>query len=205
MTRSLIAVVAVLLSPSAGLAQTAAPAGQTPLSPRIWIAAGAGFAAERTGCPTCPEDGVYADSYSFLLDAGLSVNKRVDVGMELMWVDLNVDGASHVKTLFILGVAQLRPWVEHGFFIRAAMGLAIAGNGLYNPYGPPLPPPYTTNALAIAYGAGWELKLNRKWGLQAYGMHHVAGLGELTMSDNTTLKNVVVNYWTVGGGIVFRR
>ena len=147
---------------------------------------------------------MYADSYSFVLDAGVSVNKRVDVGMELMWVDLNVDGASHVKTLFVLGVAQLRPWVQHGFFIRAAMGLGIAGNGLYNPYGPPLPPPYTTNALAIAYGAGWELKLNPRWGLQVYGTHHVAGLGELTTADST-LKNVVVNYWTVGGGIVFRR
>jgi hypothetical protein len=205
MTRSVTsAFVAVLLFPTVVLAQAAAPA-KPPLATRIWIAAGAGFSAERTGCPSCPEDGVYADSYNFIVDAGLSVNHRMDVGMELMWVDLNVDGASHVKTVFVLGVAQFRPWAEHGFYLRAAMGLGIAGNGLYNPYAPPLPPPYTTNALAIAYGAGWELKLNPRWGLQAYGTHHVAGLGELTKTDNTTLKNVVVNYWTVGGGIVFRR
>jgi len=204
MTRTLTAaIVAVLLFPEAALAQGAAPV-KPKFSPRIWVTAGAGYAAERTGCPSCPTDGVYADSYSFILDAGLSVNPRVDVGMEFMWVDLSVDGASHVNTAFILGVAQFRPWVEHGLFLRAAMGIAIAGNGLANP-NIPLKEPFTTNALAIAYGIGWEQKLKRRWGLQVYGMQHVAALGELIAADNTSIKNVVVNYWTVGGGIVFRK
>ena len=204
MMRMLIAAFgSVLLSASTAAAQTAAQA-LPPLSQRLWIVAGAGFSAARAGCPSCPEDGVYANSYSFLVDAGISVNPRVDVGIELMWVSLDVGDSSNVKTTFILGVAQFRPWVERGFFLRAGMGLGIAGNGLYNPDGPPLAPPYTTNALGIAYGAGWEVKVHRRWGLQIHGMHHVAAMGELTTIDGNSIKNVVGNYWTVGAAIVFR-
>ncbi len=206
MTRGLLAAwAAALLLPAAAYAQTPAPAPASPPAPyRVWIVAGPGFSAARAGCPKCDEDGVYANSYSFLVDAGLSVNQRVDVGIELAWVNLDVDGSSHIRTTFILGVAQFRPWVDRGLFLRAGMGLGIAGNGLFSPIGPPLAPPYTTNALGIVYGVGWEFKVARRWGIQVHGLHHVAALGELTTVDGTRIKNVVGNYWTVGGAVVIR-
>lgn len=201
---ALAAWVCGLLLPTSALAQTpAAATGPAPGS-RVWIVAGAGFAAARAGCPTCDREGVYTTSHSFLIDAGMRINPRVDAGIELFWVSLDVDGTAPIRTTFLLGVAQFRPWVDHGLFLRAGMGIGIAGNGLFNPIGPPLAPPYTTNALAIAYGIGWEFTVARHWGIQVHGMQHVAALGELTTTAGTSVKNVVGNYWTVGAAVVIR-
>jgi hypothetical protein len=198
------ALAAVLLLPSAAAAQAPGAPANPPPALRLWIVAGPGFSAARAGCATCDGDGVYATSYSFLVDAGLRVNPRVDVGIELFWVSLDVDGTEAVRTTFLMGVAQFRPWVDKGLFLRAAMGLGIAGNGLYSPIGPPLAPPYTTNALGIAYGVGWEFKVAGRWSIEIHGLHHVAALGELITTSGTSVKNVVGNYWTVGTALVIR-
>ena len=44
----------------------------------------------------------------------------------------------------------------------------------------------------------------QRFALQVHGTHHIAALGEVTIDDNTSLKNVLNNYWTVMVGIVFR-
>ena len=128
----------------------------------------------------------------------------MDAGLELYWVPLKVNDEDPIQTTFILGVVQMRPWTDHGLFLRAGMGIGIAGNGLYNPNGPALAPPYTTNALGIVYGVGWERMVNRRWGVQAHALHHVAALGELTTEAGERIRNVVGNYWTVGAAIVIR-
>jgi hypothetical protein len=84
------------------------------------------------------------------------------------------------------------------------MGLGFAGNGIWNPTGPALAPPYTTNALGVMYGIGWIFHRDRRWTVQANFTHHIAALGELATVNGTPVKNVVGNYWTSGMGIVFR-
>lgn len=201
-----IAWLALAVVPASASAQqpTPAPVPASPLAPRFWLVAGGGYAAVRAGCADCSLEGVYMQSYSILVDVGVRVTPRVDAGVELYWVPIKVEGQDPIKTTFVLGVMQMRPWVNRGFFIRAAMGLGIAGNGLYNPNGPPLPPPYTTNALGLAFGIGWEHRLNTRWAVQAHALQHVAGLGELTTASGEVIRNVVGNYWTVGGAIVIR-
>jgi len=218
MTRTLnmfrsAAVCCVLLSPVFAFAQQPSPS-PTPthslpplreaFSSRIWIVAGGGFAVARAGCADCDLEGIYHKSYSFLVDAGLAVTPRVDAGVELFYVSLKVNGEDAVRTSFILGVVQMRPWAEHGLFLKAGMGIGIAGNGLSNPGFPELAPPYTTNALGIVYGIGWELKVNKRWALQVQAQHHVAALGELHTVAGDVIRNVVGNYWSVGGAIVIR-
>jgi hypothetical protein len=202
-----IAIAGAMLAPRFASAQQPAspppvkPA--SPLAPRTWVVAGAGYAAARAGCTTC-DQGVVTQSYPILVDAGVRVTPRVDAGVELYWVRLKVNAEKPIQTTFVLGVVQMRPWVERGLFVRAGMGIGIAGNGLYNPNGPPLAPPYTTNALAIAFGVGWEHRINRRWAVQAHALQHVAALGELTTEAGERIRNVVGNYWTVGFGIVIR-
>lgn len=128
----------------------------------------------------------------------------MDAGVELFYVGIKINDEKPIRTSFILGVVQMRPWVEHGFFLKAGMGIAIAGNGLANPNFPELALPYTTNALGITYGIGWELKINKRWGLQAQAEHHVAALGEVHTVAGEVIRNVVGNYWSVGGAIVIR-
>jgi len=205
MTRAVAAaaVWCALLAPVSAFAQQPSPT-PNPLSPRIWIVAGSGFAAARAGCPTCEPEGVVTKSYPILVDVGVRVTPRVDAGIELYWVRLKVNDEAPIQTTFVLGLVQMRPWVDRGLFLRAGMGIGIAGNGLYNPNGPVLAPPYTTNALGIVYGVGWEHLINRRWALQAHALHHVAALGELTTEAGERIRNVVGNYWTVGFGIVIR-
>jgi hypothetical protein len=40
--------------------------------------------------------------------------------------------------------------------------------------------------------------------VQAFGSQHVAALGDLTTSEETTVENVVGNFWMVGAAIVIR-
>ena len=183
------------------------PKAPNPLSPKLWLVMGGGFAAARAGCfevEVCNPNGISIKSYSILLDVGVRATRRVDAGLELYWVPLKVNDEDPIKTTFVLGVVQVRPWTDKGLFLRAGMGLGIAGNGLFNPYGPLLKKPYTTNALGIVYGVGWEHMINRRWGVQAHALHHVAALGEVTTAADVRIRNVVGNYWTVGGAIVIR-
>jgi len=216
--RTTAIVLALLPGPAAAFAQTATepvakPPAETVAAPRrtagkwladrLWIVGGAGYASARAGCDTC-DQAVFSDSRSVTIIGGVHVTPRIEAGIETQWVALKVSGGDPMRTTFILGTAQLRPWVQHGFFLRTGMGIGIVGRGLYSPIGPALEPPYTTNALGLVYGAGWTFKVKNRWALQAHAMHYVASLGELALPNGTTMTNVVGNYWTVGMAIVVR-
>jgi hypothetical protein len=194
------------LGPVSASAQDAAPPAAAPAldGSRLWIVVGGGFSAARASCATCDRDGVFHRSKSLLIDAGIRVNEKVDAGVELFWVSSRIEKEDPVRTTFVLALAQIRPWHTQGFFMRAGMGIAFAGTGIYNPIGPALDFPYSTNALGIAYGAGWVFKPHRCWTVQVQGTHHVAAIGELTTTDGSTIRNVIGNYWTAGVAIVLR-
>ena len=201
-TRLLVALLILGAAPLDASAQT------TPVPPstgsRFWIVGGGGFSVARAGCAvTCDEAGVFAHSRSILLDAGLRVSPTVDAGVEMLWVSTRIADEEPILTTFILGIGQLRPWDRRGFFLRAGMGISFAGNGLYSPIGPPLAPPFTTNALGLMYGTGWIIGWDRRRTVQVNATHHVAALGEVTTTGEP-LRNVVGNYWTIGAALVIR-
>ena len=103
----------------------------------------------------------------------------------------------------VLGVAQFRPWEERGFFIKAGMGIAFVRNWVYDATND-VTPPYITNAMALTYGAGWEFRTGRRVGFQILGAHHIVALGDFKLTDETTVENVVGNFWSIGAGIVIR-
>ncbi len=212
----LVGVVLQLGSPARAQAQTAETPAQTapaktapvPLAPAVgskwWIVGGGGFSMARAGCATCDRAGVFTNSKSLFIDVGGRVNPRVDVGGEVMFVSARIEEEDPIRTTFILGIAQFRPWVDRGLYLRAGMGLAFAGNGLYSPFGPALAPPYSTNALGVTYGIGWIFRRDRRCAIQAAFSHHIAALGELSAVSGQTVKNVVGNYWTSGVAIAIR-
>ena len=64
-------------------------------------------------------------------------------------------------------------------------------------------PPFTSKALSVGIGAGWEWRVSPRFGVQVYGSQHVAALGDLR-ANNLLVENVVGNFWSLGGAIVFR-
>jgi len=184
---------------------------QNPPAPRAgskwWIVGGGGFSMARAGCATCSRAGVFTNSKGFFVDVGGRVSPRVDAGVEVMFVTARLDEDKTndpVRTTFIMAVAQFRPRLESGLYIRAGMGVGFAGNGLYSPFGPALAPPYSTNALGVTYGVGWIFRRERRLTFQANFAHHIAALGELQTVSGETVKNVVGNYWMSGAALVIR-
>jgi hypothetical protein len=174
------------------------------LQSKWWIVGGGGFSMARAGCATCGRSGVFKNTVGLFLDVGGRVGPRADVGVEVMFVRLRVEHEKSILTTFILGLGQFRPWKDKGLYLRAGMGVGFAGHGLYSPFGPKLAPPYSTNALGIAYGIGWIFRPERRVTLQANFSHHIAALGELSTVSGETVQNVVGNYWTSGMAVVIR-
>jgi len=183
----------------------APPKPATSSQSRYWVVGGVGFGAARAGCPECDRDGVSTKGRSLLVDAGFRATPRLDFGLELAYggSKLEANDDDPILTTFVLGVVQVRPWETRGFFFKTGMGAGIVGN-LRIPNGPQLTGTVTTNTLALVYGAGWVFKRERRFALQVHGTHHVAALGDVTLKDDTSIKNVLGNYWTVAVGIVFR-
>jgi len=191
----------VLAGPAFAQAQAAAP--QAPASEsRLWITAGAGSTTLKGDCTTCPGDARYNHTGGLLVNIGFRVNAKMDGGVELFWVPAETVGGETVRTTMLLGVAQFRPWDQHGFFLKAGMGIGFVKNFVYDATND-IYPPYTTNALALTYGAGWEFRTRSRVGFQVYGTQHIVALGDLTFNEGT-IENVLGNYWSVGASIVIR-
>lgn len=192
--------------PEAKNPATQAPERQTNPSKQSkwWIVGGGGFAMVRAGCATCSRTGVFTNSKGFFLDMGGRVNPRVDAGVEMTFVRGRVAGDDPILTTFIMGLAQFRPSMQRGLYLRAGMGVGFAGHGISSPFGPALAPPYSTNAMGVSYGIGWIFRRERRVTVQAAFSQHVAALGQVTLAGGETLKNVVGNYWTSGLAIVIR-
>ena len=177
----------------------------TPVFKRsLWIVGGGGFSVARASCATCDRAGVFSNTRSVVVDVGVRASQRVDAGVELLWVTSKIESEEPIRTTFIVGLAQFRPWVDKPFFLRAGMGVGFVGNGLWSPIGPALSPPFSTNALGVMYGIGWTIKTDKRFNLQIHLTQHVAALGELTTVSGSSLRNVVGNYWTIGTALVLR-
>jgi hypothetical protein len=205
------AMMVALTVPAAALAQVpSTPEVPVQTAPRVgskwWIVGGGGFSMARAGCADCSPAGVFTNSKGIFFDVGGRISPRVDAGVEVMFVTARLDDLDQdpVRTTFIMGIAQFRPKVERGFYLRAGMGVGFAGNGLYSPFGPELAPPYSTNALGVTYGLGWIFRRDRRWTVQANFAHHIAALGELATVSGATVRNVVANYWSSGVAIAIR-
>ena len=100
-----------------------------------------------------------------------------------------------------MGAAQYTPWPTRGFFLKAAVGMAFVRNFPYDGSG--TLPPATSKGLGFSYAAGWTFRQQARVGVQVFGAQHVAALGDFT-TGNTTINDVIGNYWSVGAAIVIR-
>jgi hypothetical protein len=139
-----------------------------------------------------------------LANIGVSLNSRADIGGEVMWVPSTTVSGETIRTTFVMAVGQFRFWKNRGFFVKGGGGMAFVRNWVVDLSGAGDPaPPFTSKALSVGIGAGWEWRLHPRFGVQVFGSQHVAALGDL-QANQTTIENVVGNFWTVGGAIVFR-
>jgi len=181
-------------------------AAQSPPQPsppgNVWIVAGGSSTTLLGDCTGCAAD-TYLHTGAVLGVIGKPITRRSDGGVEILWVPgISVSGGTvPIRTTFITGAFQFRPWMSKGFFVRFNVGIAFVRNWTVELNGQSAP--LTSKAFAVGIGAGWEWRLTRHFGAQIFGTQHAAALGDLT-SGETTAENVLGNFWSVGAGIVIR-
>ena len=184
-------------------APAAAPAPKTE-GVHPWIVIGGGYTSVLGDCPDCTQEPRYGSAGSFLANIGVSLNSRADIGGELMWVPSQTVSGETLRTTYVMAVGQFRFWKNSGFFVKGGAGMAFVRNWVVDlSGGSNTAPPFTSKALSVGIGAGYEWRLRPRFGVQVFGSQHVAALGDL-QANQTVIENVVGNFWTIGGAIVFR-
>jgi len=193
-------VLAVLVTAGlSGRAEAQTPSTSAPTS-GPWLVVGGGSTSLLSDCTDC-ENTNYVHTGSLLVDFGRAANPRFDFGVEFLWVPSKSSSGDYVRTAFVSGVVQFRPWKSKGFFIRGSSGMAFVRNWIVTPTISTADA--RSKAFALGLTAGWEWRANNHWGAQVFGAQHVAALGDLSTTFGT-IQNVVGNFWTVGGAIVIR-
>lgn len=188
-------------APAGVLAQTApaqvsTTAETTPAS-SFWLTAGGVFATVRGDCQTCEGDFPYRHNGGVMAEVGHRVNSRMDVGAEVFWTQVGT-ASGKARTTHIDAVAQFRPWASKGFFIKGGAGMAFVRNWV-DMTGDPI----NSKALSVVIGAGWVFRWTERFGFEVFGAQHAAALGDFQTGE-TTVNDVLINFWTVGAAIVIR-
>jgi hypothetical protein len=178
---------------------------QTPPTSRIWIAAGGASTTLQGACGEgCELESPYFHTGAVLGDIGYRVNPRMDAGVEIAWIPATSAAGDDIRSTFIIGVAQFRPWESKGFSVKGGMGMAFVRNWVYDfSGGGGSNPPFTSKALGLTYSAGWTFRHTQRVSVQVFGAQHVATLGDLQTSTQK-VENVIGNFWSVGAVLVFR-
>jgi hypothetical protein len=167
-----------------------------------WIVVGGGSTTLTGHCTNCDE-GNYQHTGGLLVNAGLSLSQRTDVGAEVLWVPAHLPSGPDLRTTFVLAAVQFRPWSTAGFFVKAGAGFAFVRNWVVDLEGTGEAPPFISAAFGLGIGGGWEWRSRSRFGAQIFGSQHVATLGDLN-TGSTTVDNVIGNFWSAGAAIVIR-
>lgn len=186
------ALVAVLIA----LTSSAASAQSAPS--RLWIVAGPAFATLHGDCQTCEGDYPYRHSASLLVNIGRRITDRMDVGAELFWVPAET-ASGRIHATHFDAVAQFRPWVSQGFFLKGGAGMAFTRNWV-DAVGPS---PFNEKVMSVLIGTGWEFRPSPRVGWQIFGSQHVGAIGDLKTAEGD-VQDVVGNFWSVGAALVIR-
>jgi hypothetical protein len=190
---------------SAQSAATPANPAATPADQSGWSLVLGGTATTLRG--DCQEDcpahgtGAYLHTGSVLGMIRYRLNQHMDAGAEVSWVPVTLKSGDDARSTFVMGAAEYTPWPSRGFFLKAAVGMAFVRNFPYDGSG--TLPPATSKGLGFSYAAGWTFRQRARVGLQIFGAQHVAALGDFT-TGNTTINDVIGNYWSVGAAVVIR-
>ena len=176
-----------------------AAASSAPFS-RLWIVGGGASTTLLGDCSDCEAD-TYLHTGSVVGAIGRSINRRTDLGAEVLWAPTTLTTGETIRVTFLMASLQYRPWQTQGFFIRVSSGMAFVRNwlGTVEENAPSI----RSKAFALGLGAGWEWRTTSHIGFQIFGAQHAAALGDLESRERTA-ENVMGNFWSAGGALVIR-
>jgi hypothetical protein len=176
---------------------------QDPAPSRAWFAVGGASTTLQGACGEgCELESAYLNTASLLASGGYRVNSQMDAGVELFWTSAeSPTGGDGIRSTFVIGVVNFRPWESRGFSMKGGMGMAFMRNWIYDPSG--ANPAFRSKALGLTYGAGWTFRRDARMAVQIFGAQHVAALGDLQTSAGP-VENVIANFWSAGAVLIIR-
>ena len=183
-----------LIIPAPALAQDAPAANDS----RPWIVVGASGSTLHGHCTDCGAEFPYRHGLGIVGNGGYRVTPRTDVGADVFWMQWNNESGT-IQAVAFNGVAQARPWITKGFFIKGGAGMAFVRNWVKTVG----PHPDDSKALSVVFGTGWEFRSKGRFGLQLFATQHIGALGDL-QTANGQVDNVTGNFWSLGTAIVIR-
>jgi hypothetical protein len=165
---------------------------------RLWIVAGGSATTVLGDCTDCPAD-TYLHTGGVFGIVGKSLTPRTNAGLEVFWVPATSAGGDSIRTTYVMGSLQFRPWSSSGFFVRTSAGMAFVRNWIVTTETGS--ESFISKAFALEIGGGWEWRLAPRLGTQIFGAQHAAALGDL-MTSTSKVENVMGNFWSVGAAIV---
>ena len=164
-----------------------------------WFGGGGGYLSFRSDCESCEHGNEYTGGRGILISGGIAVNERFDAGAEL-FTAFSGNDLFHYRTSYLLAVAQFRPWVNRGFFLKGGFGLAFFRGGITSDG---QDGDVASRGLGVHYGAGWIFRQGRRVSFAPFGAQYVATIGDITL-PSTVLENVVTNSWLAGVVVLIR-
>lgn len=183
-----------LIIPAPAVAQDVPPVDAS----RLWIVVGAASGTLRGHCTDCAQEFPFRHGPGIVGNGGYSASPRLDVGGDVFWMQWENESGT-IQAVALDGVAQFRPWISKGFFIKGGAGMAFVRNWVKTVG----PHPDDSKALAVLFGTGWEFNPKGRLGLQLFATQHVGALGDL-QTANGQVDNVTGNFWSLGAAIVIR-
>ena len=193
MTRCVLTLLGLLV-PATALAQDA----QSAPASHLWLVAGVASGTMRGACQTCEEETPYRHSTGVLGNLGYRVNPRMDVGAEIFWMPADT-ASGRVRTTHFDAVAQFRPWVSRGFFLKGGAGMAFVRNWVDGAG----PNAINSKALSVVIGGGWHFRPSSRLGVELFASQHAAAIGDLKTAD-ADVPDIMGNFWSIGAALVIR-
>ena len=192
----------LLAALAAAPARAQAPAPSPVLTPKrgggLWVDAGVGYGNLRLTCATCSAV-IGASGRAVTVSAGFTPAQNVLLGLQAQqWSSTGGQQESSV-----LAVVQWYPWPARGFFMRAGNGIVRGpGPGAGAPAGAQ-PASTQGTGVGFAIGVGYDLKLNRRFGVTVQASTHISALGDLTINGQPAA-DVIAYVTRVGVALVLR-
>lgn len=183
------------LLPATAIAQNAPPQDES----RLWLVAGAASGTLLGHCQNCGQEFPYRHGPGIVGNAGYRISPRVDGGLDVFWMRWRND-SGRIQAIAFDAVAQFRPWVTQGFFVKGGAGMAFLRNYIRTTTGSD---PDNSKALSVVFGTGWEFNPKGRFGFQLFATQYVGALGDL-QTINGEITDVTGNFWALGAAIVIR-
>jgi hypothetical protein len=198
--KSVLAIVLMTLSPAVAVAQgtTAVQSQGSPVG--WWVGGGGGYLAGRAACSNCETDPPFGDGSAVVVQGGVRVGERLQIGGELFTTTREMSGAS-LRDTHLLGIFQFRPFTRFGFFLKGGYGMALVKDVI----------PITENTqfsartwgMGVMYGAGWIFGQSKRVSVAPTAATYVTTVGDVRGVQRTA-QNVVINGWFAGAVVMFR-